>query len=31
MFKIVYLSDDLDAKPGELIWIQIIHAGVHDV
>jgi ribosomal protein S12 methylthiotransferase len=27
----VYLSDDYDAKPGDLIWVQIIHADEHDV
>ncbi|WP_057831579.1 30S ribosomal protein S12 methylthiotransferase RimO [Colwellia sp. TT2012] len=27
----VYLSDDFDAKPGDLIWVQIIHADEHDV
>ncbi|ALO35191.1 ribosomal protein S12 methylthiotransferase RimO [Colwellia sp. MT41] len=27
----VYLSDDFDAKPGDLIWVQIIHADDHDV
>jgi len=27
----VYLSDDYDAKPGDQIWIQIIHADEHDV
>ena len=27
----VYLSDDFDAEPGDLIWVQIIHADEHDV
>ena len=27
----VYLSDDFDAKPGDLIWVQIIHADELDV
>jgi ribosomal protein S12 methylthiotransferase len=27
----VYLSDDYDAKPGDLMWVQIIHADEHDV
>jgi ribosomal protein S12 methylthiotransferase len=27
----VYLSDDFDAKPGDQIWVQIIHADEHDV
>ena len=27
----VYLSDDYDAKPGDQIWVQIIHADEHDV
>ncbi|NQZ22628.1 MAG: 30S ribosomal protein S12 methylthiotransferase RimO [Colwellia sp.] len=27
----VYLSDDFDAKPGDLIWVEIIHADEHDV
>ncbi len=27
----VYLSDDFDAEPGDLIWAQIIHADEHDV
>ena len=27
----VYLSDDFNAKPGDLIWVQIIHADEHDV
>ncbi|MCP4984547.1 MAG: 30S ribosomal protein S12 methylthiotransferase RimO [Colwellia sp.] len=27
----VYLSDDYDAKPGDQIWVQIIHADKHDV
>jgi len=27
----VYLSDDFDAKPGDLMWVQIIHADEHDV
>jgi len=25
------LSDDFDAKPGDQIWVQIIHADEHDV
>jgi len=25
----VYLSDD--AKPGDMLWVQIIHADEHDV
>ncbi len=27
----VYLSDDFDAKPGDQLWVQIIHADEHDV
>jgi len=27
----VYLSDDYDAKPGDQIWVQIIHADEHDL
>ncbi|TPH13945.1 30S ribosomal protein S12 methylthiotransferase RimO [Litorilituus lipolyticus] len=27
----VYLSDDYDAKPGDQLWVQIIHADEHDV
>ena len=27
----VYLSDDFEAEPGDLIWVQIIHADEHDV
>jgi ribosomal protein S12 methylthiotransferase len=27
----VYLSDDFDAEPGDLLWVQIIHADEHDV
>ena len=27
----VFLSDDYDAEPGDLIWVQIIHADEHDV
>ncbi len=27
----VFLSDDFDATPGDLIWVQIIHADEHDV
>lgn len=27
----VYLSDDYDAEPGDMIWAQIIHADEHDV
>jgi len=27
----VYLSDDFDAKPGDMLWVQIIHADEHDV
>ncbi|MBO9492469.1 30S ribosomal protein S12 methylthiotransferase RimO [Endozoicomonas sp. G2_1] len=27
----VYLSDDYDAEPGDMIWVQIIHADEHDV
>ena len=27
----VYLSDDFDAKPGDQIWVEIIHADEHDV
>lgn len=27
----VYLSDDFDAEPGDLMWVQIIHADEHDV
>ena len=27
----VYLSDDFDAKPGDQIWVQIIHAAEYDV
>ncbi len=27
----VYLPDDFDATPGDLIWVQIIHADEHDV
>jgi len=25
----VYLSDDFDAEPGDLLWVQIIHAEQH--
>ena len=27
----VYLSDDFDAKPGDMFWVKIIHADEHDV
>ena len=27
----VYFSDDFDTKPGDQIWVQIIHADEHDV
>jgi len=27
----VYLSDDFDAEPGDLLWVQVIHADEHDV
>ena len=27
----VYLSDDYDAKPGDQLWVEIIHADEHDV
>ncbi len=27
----VYLLDDYDAKPGDQVWVQIIHADEHDV
>ncbi|MDC1256005.1 30S ribosomal protein S12 methylthiotransferase RimO, partial [bacterium] len=27
----VYLSDEYDVKPGEQLWVQIIHADEHDV
>jgi len=27
----VYLSDDFDAKPGDQLWVQIVHADEHDV
>lgn len=27
----VYLSDDFDAKLGDKIWVQIIHADEYDV
>ena len=27
----VYLSDEYDVKPGDQVWVQIIHADEHDV
>ena len=27
----VYLSDYFDAKPGDIIWVQIIHADEYDL
>jgi len=27
----VFLSDDYDAEPGDMLWVQIIHADEHDV
>jgi len=27
----VYLSDEYDVKPGDMVWVQIIHADEHDV
>ena len=27
----VFLSDDYDAEPGDMLWAEIIHADEHDV
>ena len=27
----VYLTDEFDVKPGDQVWVQIIHADEHDV